>query len=162
MQQSNPEVDRILAQNGHHSLMGVRWQSWGGFTGALFREKGPRGEFDVLDAFFSLPPGEPARVEWSEDDRSLTSAYFGRPLKVATLHLHRVPDDRECNYGCELQDLLDELNPLLPRVYEEHGEAALHCDPILVIQSITLDENMHHYLAAYFVWQYKKKQEEEE
>jgi len=160
MQQPDRAVNRIIARNGHKSLMGARWQSWGGFTEHLFHEAGPRREFDVLEARYSLDAGEVPLVEWKTDDESLTSAYFGRPLKVATCYLPRVPTTHECNYGCEehLQELLDHLNPLLPRVYEEHGYAALHCDPILVMRWINMDKKGHHYLCANFLWQYKKKE----
>ena len=78
---------------GHRSIMGVRWQSWGGFTSRLYSGDRRRGEFDeatfvFLPGFVPAPEDDVAANQAkafercdSLDKESLTSGYFGRPIK---------------------------------------------------------------------------------
>ncbi|CAH6419375.1 Hypothetical protein HVR_LOCUS580 [uncultured virus] len=132
-------MNELLKSFGFRSIINSKTQTWGSFTSVLFSGDDSRGEFDVLEFVFDLDTDNPIQED-EEDDDSLDSAYFGRPIDHTTFHLIKTP---------KLEDKLQCIKNMLPSFFSRTGKNKLS-EPILIISNI--DDNT---IDAYYIWQYK-------
>jgi hypothetical protein len=143
-------------RNGHRVLISGS-QSWGSFTSELFGNEKDRGEFDLItfevkfsdmlkDTTFSVREAE-------EDDESLTSVYFGRPLRQIIVSV--------CTKRSDNDILVDELCDIFDHSFQSDDEAVLCSKPKWVVSKIHEDGDIM-VIEGYYLWQlseyYKPKE----
>ena len=144
---ANFEYYSAFERCGHRVLRSGS-QSWGSFTCELFGDEKDRGEFDLItfDVNFSGTIKKTSFTvrEDEEDDESLTSVYFGRPLRQLKVSVNTQRSDTNL--------LVDKLCMIFDKLFQADDESVKYSKPKWVISKIEEGENDMR-IEGYFLWQ---------
>jgi hypothetical protein len=134
---------QLIESFGFRSIVNGKYQSWGGFTGLLFREDELRGEFDVVefnfDTDFAIEDVKFIQDDYS-DDMSLDAAYFGRAIDHTIFNFPKI---------ITLEKQLTHIKDMISSFFNDTGKNKLS-EPILIISDISDTK-----ICAYYIWQFK-------
>ena len=135
---------KLIESFGFRSIINAKYQSWGGFTGQLFREDDLRGEYDVVEFNFDPDFKDDDKNGFIKDDysddMSLDAAYFGRPIHHTIFSFPKIDT---------LEKQLVHIKNMISPFFNDIGVNKLS-EPILVIDDISDTK-----IKAYYIWQYK-------
>lgn len=145
------EFAQPLEQNGHKILVPGS-QSWASFTGCLFGKERQRKEFDCISfdvKYYSSQQETTFTVTEDElDEDSLTSLYFGRPLRQINVSVQT-----KINHVDNLDAFVCEVCKIFDQAFHKDDEFVKFSKPIFVMSSITYQSVDKFTIPGYILWQ---------
>lgn len=138
------QIETCLRERGYRFLIGMKCQTWDGFCMDLFDDC--RNEFEPVTFVYDLKEDIVMKF-YSMDEKSLTSAYFGRPLEYTYYHLKKMTSH-------SVGESIDRIESVLSDLCD--AEKCILSRPKLVLNRVKIKDDIVK-LEFLMLWQSSQK-----